>query len=375
MIIIDLNYFYNSKVSDPAQLHEKHRQTSGHYKYLAERSELHVIKLLNFEGSEEIDNVHYHYLAGNSSKFWLPFQLHRQIKKLSPDMIIVHGFVFPIQLLLLSRQIRAGIVVQFHSGKISWLYDIPILKLLRKDIDGFFFTSRAQADSYIRKKVIESKSKVYEVPEGSTHFQSVDRSKARKRLDLAKSNEWVFLWVGSLSFRKDPLTILAAFLNFIRIEPMAKLYMIFQSGELYSDVRAFINSNLGFGNHIVLKGYLENQNLEMWYSAVDFFISGSHYESCGFALCEAMACGCIPIVSDIPSFRKLTGKGEAGILFEKGNPEDLFEKLKSLQGINRIEFEKRIEKQFDEVISFKAISNHILDAVTQITNRKEQPSH
>jgi len=51
---------------------------------------------------------------------------------------------------------------------------------------------------------------------------------------------------------------------------------------------------------VSLKGKIDNDELSAWYSAADFYISGSHSEGGSYALLEAMACGCIPIVTSIP---------------------------------------------------------------------------
>ena len=43
-----------------------------------------------------------------------------------------------------------------------------------------------------------------------------------------------------------------------------------------------------------------------FYSAADLFVVGSHHEGSGYSLMEACACGAMPVVTDIPTFRLLT---------------------------------------------------------------------
>ena len=62
-----------------------------------------------------------------------------------------------------------------------------------------------------------------------------------------------------------------------------------------------------FGNAYFSLGRLPHERLAAYYSAADIFVSGSHREGSGYALIEAMACGAIPCVTDIPSFRAITG--------------------------------------------------------------------
>jgi len=45
--------------------------------------------------------------------------------------------------------------------------------------------------------------------------------------------------------------------------------------------------------------------MSAFFSAADIFIVGSHHEGSGYALMEALACGAIPVVTNIPAFRAL----------------------------------------------------------------------
>ncbi|MFM8950426.1 MAG: glycosyltransferase, partial [Bacteroidota bacterium] len=71
------------------------------------------------------------------------------------------------------------------------------------------------------------------------------------------------------------------------------------------------------------------------------------------SLMEAMACGCIPVITDLPSNRESVMHGVNGFLFENGNPNDLHHCLEevlnfkgdlvSIADVNR----KTAEDQFD----------------------------
>jgi glycosyltransferase involved in cell wall biosynthesis len=57
--------------------------------------------------------------------------------------------------------------------------------------------------------------------------------------------------------------------------------------------------------------------------AADLFVLGSHREGCNFSLIEALATGLLPVVTDIPSNRMLTGDGHIGELWTKGESQTL----------------------------------------------------
>jgi len=99
--------------------------------------------------------------------------------------------------------------------------------------------------------------------------------------------------------------------------------------------------------------------LPAWYSAADFYISGSHSEGGSYALLEAMACGCIPIVTAIPATLKMTGDGKYGIIFQPGNVEDLANKLNDLSSIDKLALSTSVENYFREELSNTAIADKL----------------
>jgi glycosyltransferase involved in cell wall biosynthesis len=103
--------------------------------------------------------------------------------------------------------------------------------------------------------------------------------------------------------------------------------------------------------------------LSYWYNGADFIISTSHYEGSGISVCEAMSCGCIPIVTDIPSFRMMTRGGECGLLFHPGDADQLNIALIKSVTLNVQTEREKVLNQFDENLSFKAIASAMLGAL------------
>jgi glycosyltransferase involved in cell wall biosynthesis len=135
--------------------------------------------------------------------------------------------------------------------------------------------------------------------------------------------------------------------------------MIYQTDELLPEMKDLINTDNKTRESIVLVGKVEHRQLQSWYNAADFFISGSHYEGSGISVCEAMSCGCIPVLTNIISFRRMTGPGKCGFLYEPGNADQLSSILLKTKELD-IEFEKRKAlKQFTNELSFQAIAKKI----------------
>jgi glycosyltransferase involved in cell wall biosynthesis len=192
--------------------------------------------------------------------------------------------------------------------------------------------------------------------EVSSVFYPINRSEATAKTN-AKGNP-VFLWVGRLNDNKDPINVVRAFLKFAQSSPGAKLYMIFHTEELLSEIKDLLNSS-PHKEAIELIGKVPHADLLYWYNSADFILSGSHYEGSGTAICEAMSCGCVPLVTDILSFRMITNNGECGVLYEPGNEAALLEVLKQTKQMNVAEKRRLSIEYYKQNLSFEVIAERI----------------
>ena len=106
--------------------------------------------------------------------------------------------------------------------------------------------------------------------------------------------------------------------------------------------------------------------MQQWYNSAHFIISGSHYEGGGTSVSEAMSCGCIPIVTNISSFRRMTGPGKCGLLYEPGNEKELLDALLKTKELDIEEERKKVLQQFNEELSFNAIAEKITRIVESL---------
>jgi glycosyltransferase involved in cell wall biosynthesis len=79
-----------------------------------------------------------------------------------------------------------------------------------------------------------------------------------------------------------------------------------------------------------------------------------------------MSCGCIPIVTNIPSFKKITGDGKYGFLFTPGETDELLKILCDLKSINREEFSKNVRQYFSSKLSYKNIAEDLYNICVSI---------
>jgi glycosyltransferase involved in cell wall biosynthesis len=291
------------------------------------------------------------YFNAKSGFFRLPFSLFFYIRKHKPAVVFVHGFLYPIQLFVLYFFLSktTKVMVQHHAEKPNgrsikkWLQKIAYSK-----VDAYLFASKDLAMPYLQHHIIKDKHRIHEVMEVSSHFSN--RNKERI--------PYSFLWVGRLNANKDPLTMLKGFHAYLTHNSKATLKMIYGTTDLEKEVKSFIAEN-NMSASVSLLGEVPHQELEDYYNASQFFIAASHYEGSGTALCEAMSCGCIPVVSNIAAFRFMTDNGSCALLFETGNEKHLSEKLKDTELLNITEMREKILHQFRIKLSSEAIGNNM----------------
>jgi glycosyltransferase involved in cell wall biosynthesis len=177
------------------------------------------------------------------------------------------------------------------------------------------------------------------------------------------------LWVGHLSHGKDPLTVLEGVARASQRLPGIQLYCAFGRAPLLDEVRHKIDSDPRLHGRVHLLGHQPHAHVETLMRAADLFVSGSKAESCGFALLEALACGVTPVVTDIPSFRSLTGN-VVGELWPCGDAGRLAEALVRAAGIRPSRADVRAF--FDATLSFAAVGRQWADAYARLlADRRE----
>lgn len=364
--LIDLNYHTHRDISNPDEVLAIHAASQGYAAFLKEEIEVQFIKHANYRGELLKDTIKFTFFKGRN-RFWhIPFAAHRYIKKQQPDYILVQGLIFPLQLMALRMSIgkKSKIIVQHHGEKPFTGIKGMLQRIADRFIDAYIFTSLGNAGEWISRKIIASQTKCHEVLEASTHFEMADKTTSKALLHI--NGEQNFLWVGRLHILKDPITVISAFEQFVVSSPDAQLYMIYQTAELLPEIKRMIDNSVLLKKSVYLVGAVPHDTLPAWFSAADFFLSGSHKEGSGYALIEAMACGCIPVVTNIPSFKKITANGRAGFLFEPGNIASLLQVLQNCSLINRQQFAAAVTEHSRKELSFKKIADDLLQVCLSV---------
>lgn len=367
MRFADLNYYANNDLTDIRAAISRFGTSYGYLSLMRTNADVQAVLHLNSETATEISGVPYSGFKSRNKFFHIPFGTHRFIKSKKPDVVLVQGIVFPVQVLALRLALGKKVkIIAQHHGEQPFINTIKrrLQKLADRYIDAYLFTAKGNAQNWVNAGVISDIDKCYEVLEASTDLNRLDRKVCREQLGIP--GDLNFLSVGRLIPGKDPLTILSAFEQFASENPEARLYMIYQDDTMLEEVKMKIEQSAILKNTVHLVGKVDHEKLASWFTAFDFFVSGSHHEAAGFALIECMACGCIPIVTDIPPFLSITENGKLAFTFKPGDVNGLLEAMQRAALSDRNKLTEDILSHFEEHLSYKAIADGIYNVCCEL---------
>jgi len=331
---------------------------------LAKKHKVISIEHIDYEGEYAQNGVYYKFRKLSEGRRYFPYVLNRFIKKQKPDVVFIHGLNKPLQVMQLRLILgkNTPIIIQNHAEKPFTGIRKQLQRLAGRCINAALFASYAMGAEWIIKGNLTSPEKIHEVMEVSSVFYQIDKPSAKARTGI--SGQPAFLWVGRLNQNKDPLTVVKAFLAFGKNNPGARLYIIYQNDDLISEIKAALVED--HRDAITLVGKVAHDDLLYWYNSADFIIASSYYEGSGTAVCEAMSCGCVPILSDIFSFRMMTDNGRFGASFEPGNEEQLLSALIQTLQMDMADQKAKTLAYYQSHLSFEAIAKRFEEIATAL---------
>jgi glycosyltransferase involved in cell wall biosynthesis len=133
--------------------------------------------------------------------------------------------------------------------------------------------------------------------------------------------EQFLLFVGSLIERKGALTLVKSMALVRDTFPDVKLLMV-GCGNKEAEIKQCIEK-LRLDHNIILTGNIPNHELPAYFAAADIFVLPSLSEGFPLVVMEALSCGTITVVSDLPVYRSMKTEENFLTLVEKNNPVSL----------------------------------------------------
>jgi glycosyltransferase involved in cell wall biosynthesis len=321
--------------------------------------------------------VHYAFVPDDGpavpSRRWSGWpELTPALAAVKPDIVHINGVVFPEWLRACRRRwpLHMKMIAQDHGGWHPQRASALARWWVRRGLsltDGVLVSSPGHAAAWRAARVVPGKVPLRDVMESSTDVVAIDRGAARRQVGMR--GDPAVLWVGRLTPDKDPMTVLDGFARSLKDRPGATLTWVFPEGPLELWLRRAIEANPALASRTDVVGPVPHDQMAAYYSAADIYVSGSRLEGSGYAAIEAMACGAAPVLTDIPSFRALTGQGRVGALWSPGSAEGLTEALARVAADTSPQSRARVRQRFEDTLAWNVLGRRALAIYREICAR------
>jgi glycosyltransferase involved in cell wall biosynthesis len=196
-------------------------------------------------------------------------------------------------------------------------------------------------------------SVIYEPPRGEFRVMNRDECRSRIESKYRISGQFI-LYVGRLQARKNILRLVEAFAELSHRGIEEKLVLVGRRDWLAERVMSRVDE-LGLSGRVVCTGYVDWDDLPVFYNAAELFVFPSICEGFGAPVVEAMACG-IPVVTSYGSSLEEVVDG-AAVLADPYSVRSIasgIEVLLSDRGLRNSLREKGLKRAADFTIDKKA---------------------
>ncbi|MEM6523612.1 MAG: glycosyltransferase family 4 protein [Bacteroidota bacterium] len=259
-------------------------------------------------------------------------RIKKKVNLINPDVIHTHGFSPDFLAFIFFRNYKKistihGDLLQNYSDTYGRIIGFLLSKIQIKMTNSFNTQVACSATlAHLYKNKLTNLKHVDNGTE-TEYFKPLSKhNKAELRKKIDYPDGIIFVSISSLIERKDPLTIIKAFVKL----SLSDSYLIFiGSGPLELKLRDYTKRY----KNIIFLGYSEN--IKDYLCGADFFVSASQSEGLPNSVLEAQSCGIPTILSNIPSHRHIFDFEElSGLEFEVKNVDNLYQVMKNILSMN-----------------------------------------
>ena len=377
--IVQVNAVYDAQLRTPDALLDRYTTLTDWSTSLAGAgANVSVVQRFSTGATVVRDGITYAF-AKDDQPPWMstdgaPASVVDAVAGARPDVVHVNGLIFPALVGALRRALPqpVAIVAQHHGGEFPVRGSGPVGMWRRRKwrqglagADACSFTAADQAQAW-RDAGVLGAQRVVEIVEAGTRIRPVARERARAATGL--SGTPLIIWVGRLTANKDPLTVIDGLDAALPRLPEARVAFVFGEQMPGDRVGERIQSSAVLRDRVSMIGRVPHDEIANYYGAADLFVSGSHAEGSGYALIEAMACGLVPVVTDIPPFRIIAG--DAGVFWPAGNAAACSAALIDACARDPQAQREKGRRQVADVLSWEAIGSRTLATYRDLFDRR-----
>lgn len=171
-------------------------------------------------------------------------------------------------------------------------------------LDAHIASSQALAASLVQQGAVAARTHVAHIGIDTTTWRvgNLDREGVRAAFG-AGPDTTLLLFAGRVSPEKRPLLAVDA-LDALRAEGRDVRLVVAGDGPQLQDVNELLERR-GLSSYAAMLGEVDEDTLRQVYAAADIYFAPSEIEGIARTLYEAMAMGCVPVVSDVGGQREL----------------------------------------------------------------------
>ena len=243
------------------------------------------------------------------------------------DIVHVHGIDFFFDFLAWTKPLhRRRLIASTHGG----FFHSRFLRTVKR---AYFKTAtRLAMTAYDRVVACSEHDADLFAPIGRGRVVTIENGIDTRKFAGAASPMPVptMIYFGRLARHKRIDAAIALLAALRRHSPDWQLIVVGSPGDQPWEELARVAERLGIESAVRHVPSPDDAALRALIGQASYYVSASAHEGFGIAAVEALSAGLLPILSDIPPFRKLLGKAGVGFLFDPAQPVDTAAKLERL---------------------------------------------
>lgn len=292
-------------------------------------------------------------------------QVKRFLHKEGVKLVHAHGTRACSNVLWAARSLKIPVIYTIHG----WSFhrdQHPVVQRMRI-MGERYLTANAQVNIAVSESNRASGKERIPALNAVVVNNGINRQKftpERKLSDIRaelgiKPEEKLVLFIARFTAHKQPITLIRAFAEAIKVQPDLRLLMV-GDGDQKEEALALVQA-LGLGDRVIFQSF--RQDVPDVLGASDIFVLPSLWEGLPIGLLEAMAMGKAVIATKVDGTVEVLQHRENGIMVEPGNAEALKEAMLELgqDETLRINFGRKaletVEKRFNAVYMTREIEN------------------
>lgn len=278
----------------------------------------------------------------------------------TPVLMFAHGAFSKEIKTTLKKKVNLKYLLSFlYKYYLYYFFDRIFYDKVSAIISASEEISKILAEIYPNSKIVVVRNGI-----DTTRFDKKLKDEKIMNMYNISIQDKVLLCVGRIEKEKGLDDVLSVLPDLIAKNPKIK-FLLVGNGEYTNEIFIRINK-MHIENNVILAGYVDQEKLAKLYNIADIFIFPSHCdEGLPLVVLEALSSGLPSICARGAGTEEIIDDGEDGYLYEKGNIEELSNKLNimlcnsELYGKIAKSARKKAEAKFSQTVMVSKIEKII----------------